>query len=320
MAFHVIGGVPEAIVNKVIGTSLIGGAALAALASIPFLGAVVGAGAALGLDFFSKKKETKQNKNTDDYLPYEIAPALYALTQIQIDYVYAHYVEQNFLFGGKNHDYLSNTIVEFFSLGCMNHSGIMSFILKWMDNDHFKIGDGFDIRDSEFSNSYYFDIIDKEQRIPLADKGVGQIQIMILLMRIGIVKKIYAKRRRTAKDISVNVDSPLIIIEEPEQNMHPNMQSKLADLFKDAYDRFGICFLIETHSEYIVRRSQVLVSQLYKDRPEDFLTNNIFKVIYFPEDGQPYDMQFKQNGFFVRSFKPGFIDEAGKWQMELLTK
>ncbi len=48
----------------------------------------------------------------------------------------------------------------------------------------------------------------------------------------------------------------MVLLEEPESNLHPNLQSKLADFLIDASDRFGIKWVIETHSEYFIRKLQ----------------------------------------------------------------
>ena len=40
-------------------------------------------------------------------------------------------------------------------------------------------------------------------------------------------------------------DYKLVLLEEPETNLHPNFQSKLADLLLDASKRFNIQFIIE---------------------------------------------------------------------------
>ena len=116
---------------------------------------------------------------------------------------------------------------------------------------------------------------------------------------------------------SENGRSPnMIIIEEPEQNLHPRLQSKLADLFADVAKDESYKFLVETHSEYLIRRSQVLVAQKNLAE-EDLEAQNPFKVYYFPADGLPYDMGFQSNGKFIESFGSGFFDEADNAAIEL---
>jgi predicted ATPase len=43
--------------------------------------------------------------------------------------------------------------------------------------------------------------------------------------------------------------------------MHPEYQSKLATLFHEIHETYGFNFIVEAHSEYLVRRSQVIVAR-----------------------------------------------------------
>lgn len=92
--------------------------------------------------------------------------------------------------------------------------------------------------------------------------------------------------------------------------MHPAFQSKLADLFFEVEQEFGFSFLIETHSEYLVRRAQVIVAMQNYENEKDLDRKNPFRVFYFPENKNPYDMQFRTDGNFSREFGTGFYDEA----------
>ncbi len=49
-------------------------------------------------------------------------------------------------------------------------------------------------------------------------------------------------------------------IEEPESNLHPRLQSLLADFFMDLCKTFEVRVIIETHSEYLIRKLQELVA------------------------------------------------------------
>ncbi len=53
----------------------------------------------------------------------------------------------------------------------------------------------------------------------------------------------------------------IIIVEEPESHLHPLSQALLAELFVEASMEQGIQFIIETHSEHLLRRLQTLVAK-----------------------------------------------------------
>ena len=81
--------------------------------------------------------------------------------------------------------------------------------------------------------------------------------------------------------------------------------------------------IIETHSEYLIRRTQVIVSEENYKTEEDLLENNPFNVVYFDKESQEYpfyNMEYNTAGGFKRSFMPGFFDEASKLDMEIIRK
>lgn len=111
-----------------------------------------------------------------------------------------------------------------------------------------------------------------------------------------------------------------LALEEPETHLHPKHQAKLADMFYDAYQKYNIHFIIETHSEYLVRKTQVLVAEAkYKDEQE-LNAKCPFKVYYLPrpEDGLPYEMEYRTTGGFINQFGEGFFDEAARWDMAII--
>ena len=147
------------------------------------------------------------------------------------------------------------------------------------------------------------------QWVNLADKGMGSIQLMILLFRVA------TKMSEAGIGFGTKTVNSLLVIEEPEQNLHPMLQSKLADLFYELNREYGFRFIIETHSEYLIRKSQVIVGEANKSN-EPF--NNPFKVYYFPSEGEPYDLPYAKSGRFEEQFGTGFFDEASKWNREIL--
>lgn len=113
--------------------------------------------------------------------------------------------------------------------------------------------------------------------------------------------------------------SNCFLIEEPEANLHPSFQSKLADLFIDAAWKFGHQFVIETHSEYMVRKFQYWVAK-GKIKPSDV---NIYYFDNKNEDKNIKDLVIKKininsDGSLSEPFGEGFFDEATNWQFELL--
>ena len=184
-----------------------------------------------------------------------------------------------------------------------------------MNANHFAIGDDFRIDEIQ-GVGYILRIIDDGEELNLADKGTGSIQLMTLLLSLAVIMR----------NTNSRWTSPTVLIEEPEQNIHPMLQSKLADMFLEFWQSFRSntkCqLIIETHSEYLIRRTQLLVAnQDYLDENE-LLENNPFKVFYFPSQkgNAPYDMVYKIDGRFENSFDNGFYDAAGALALQLSEK
>ncbi len=151
--------------------------------------------------------------------------------------------------------------------------------------------------------------------INLVDKGFGAGQIFSILLRIAtVVNKIELQNNSKSKSKETYFslkEKPILLIEEPESNLHPKFQSLLAEMFYQAAITFGLQFIVETHSEYMIRSSQLIhISQENKE-------NNIFSVYYFDKEG-PYEMKYLDSGKFDRNFGEGFYDEASKHAMTLI--
>lgn len=224
----------------------------------------------------------------------------------------AHSVTHSLVYNISNkNDYMAQTILEYINENIKDNDEEKIFIEKWMMK--FEIGEDFVI-DSYGGESYKLEIIEDvdnpEIRTPLLDKGVGSNQIMILLLQLATIMH----RNRGS------LVPYIVVIEEPEQNLHPALQSNLADLLYEVYQypqkinnaSLGITFVVETHSEYLVRKSQVLVAQQVNDE------DNPFTVYYLEENRQPRKMEYQDNGTFSNDFGEGFYDESIRLTEEII--
>ena len=133
-----------------------------------------------------------------------------------------------------------------------------------------------------------------------------------------IIKGIFIKNLDSLNTIvELKTKYPILIIEEPEANLHPNLQSKLADILVMAHQEFRIHFILETHSEYLIRKLQYLVAK--KNISEDDVT-----IYYFNSDeyvsaseNKVKEIKIDEFGGLTDTFGPGFFDEATQLQFEL---
>lgn len=226
-----------------------------------------------------------------------------------IEYISAHAATQKVLFSIEDkNDYMAGVIRNFKQ--CRIEKGDQEdlFITRWMKELH--IGLDYQI-DSLSGEAYMVDITNMQgETMPLADMGMGSIQMMLLLFKLAsnINKK--------------NGDGCTIIVEEPEQNIHPQLQSKLTDLFLEVFVKYGFHFIIETHSEYMIRKSQVLVAQMGYETQEEIETRCPIKTYYFPGDMEPeknpYNMAYRTDGKFMNGFGEGFYDEAANLAFDIM--
>lgn len=168
--------------------------------------------------------------------------------------------------------------------------------------DYFNIAEDVKIKPIEDTGLHKIILIKNGKELNISDVGYGHAQILPLLM-----KSIFFP------------DLSIFIIEEPETNLHPALQSKLADFFIACYEKFGIQFIIETHSEYLIRKLQMLIGQ------KKFSNNDANLYYFYPPDQVPDDqpqikkINFEKSGILNESFGKGFFDEADNLSISLFT-
>ncbi|WP_037320633.1 DUF3696 domain-containing protein [Salegentibacter sp. Hel_I_6] len=138
------------------------------------------------------------------------------------------------------------------------------------------------------------------KKVSLADLGFGFSQLIPIFLKIIMSKNI-------------------LIIEEPEANLHPDLQAKLADILNLAVTEFPAKkLIIETHSEYLIRKLQYLTAKKELS-PEQ-------SVIYYfnadkyvsQEEPKVKKIEITQTGNLTDTFGPGFYDEATRLQFDLM--
>lgn len=183
----------------------------------------------------------------------------------------------------------------------------MDFINKWVKE--FEIADELIISpikdyDNIIGFSYY---IKKGELIsPLVNEGYGVTKLISIIIYI-----------------MMSGGHSHIILEEPEANLHPSFQSKLADLFADeinkerasTYKRDSI--IIETHSEYLIKKFQYLVAneEINKDEIVIYYFNSNENVN--EREKKVKEIRIDQTGGLTDTFGPGFFDETTSLQFEL---
>ena len=105
-----------------------------------------------------------------------------------------------------------------------------------------------------------------------------------------------------------------IVIEQPEVHLHPKLQAKFIETLLSIGNRNQ--YIIETHSEHIVRKLQVIVKQnQYSIVPDDV---NIFYFCREKTRTRLTKHKIEENGKLNPNFPSGFFDSSYLLAKELL--
>jgi hypothetical protein len=153
----------------------------------------------------------------------------------------------------------------------------------------------------------------KTHRLSLADVGYGTTPLVSMLVRIELMICEYLQKEDT---------KGVLFIEEPESNLHPNLQATLAEMFADAITNYPIKFVLETHSEYLIRKLQTIVAT--KNVSADdisiyYMANPDAKKRAINEP-QIKQIKIKETGGLTAKFGTGFFDESTILSTELFRR
>lgn len=227
----------------------------------------------------------------------------------------------------SNNDSFGQTLSDYFiaKRNCTKKNIAGKFLKKWIKR--FNIANSVTIKNvgNGLGIAVYLHSTptDKKGHL-LADEGYGITQLFAILLKIETCilttaqryhapcnRKIYRNYDNEVKEI---LTSSTITIEEPEIHLHPRYQSLLAEMFVDAYENYNIRFIIETHSEYLIRKIQTLIAN-HNIRQDDVAIHYISK----DGDKKVQNIIVKEDGRLANAFGSGFFDEADNLAMDLLT-
>ncbi|MDX4956422.1 DUF3696 domain-containing protein [Delftia acidovorans] len=143
--------------------------------------------------------------------------------------------------------------------------------------------------------------IDGDSSESISDVGFGISQILPIVTQLNICEK-----------------DQRLILEQPELHLHPESQTKLAKLFSTGVQSKK--FLIETHSEHLIRGVQLAIHDSYK-KQDGVISSADVSIIYISEnDGalRTKNMKIDASGKMEENWPKGFFDQAYKFTMIML--
>jgi AAA15 family ATPase/GTPase len=210
-----------------------------------------------------------------------------------------------------DHNELSRVINDFAILHPPIGGVARTFLSKWLTN--FGIGDDIEIKSIEGEASSLI-ILNNNKPINLVDLGFGAGQLITILIKIAnLIFEVAESRSYNRQYATSRYRNLTLLIEEPEANLHPRLQSLLAEMFYDVWKSYKINFILETHSEYLIRKLQVMVAKQEID-PQ------VGMIYYLDHNDDHTDIKkivFKDDGYLSSEFGEGFFDESDKHALEI---
>ncbi|BCQ24715.1 DUF3696 domain-containing protein [Caballeronia sp. NK8] len=129
------------------------------------------------------------------------------------------------------------------------------------------LADDLQVRQLGRSARYELLVVSNGEASNLKDVGVGVSQVLPV-----VVAALFAKR------------GSIVIVEEPESHLHPVAQAELAEMLASVSHDRGVQFIVETHSEQLLRRVQTLVAR------ETVKTNDL-RMYFVEREGKMAKLQ-----------------------------
>lgn len=238
------------------------------------------------------------------------------LNQITSELKYRNWHDSDFSF-----KYISNKLFHYSILRINDHDELKLVSLQkditrqfWIDSALLRMGIGQKLIVESISSDFVkLSLQDGDLITPINELSKG-LQNCVRLI-------IYLSTTFWLDPSSISDISLYTIIEEPETSLHPKLQSRIADLLSmivcepNGITNYATHYIIETHSEYLIRKLQYLSAK-------NEIDPKFISIYYFPdkiENGikMPYEITINKNGTLSEEFGSGFIDESDKIAIDL---
>lgn len=181
----------------------------------------------------------------------------------------------------------------------------ISFLKRYLKE--FEIAD--DIHIILQDNIGFIHLIKNHQTFAIIDEGSGISNMLSVALCLS--EAIMLDKEK------YNENEKFIILEEPESNLHPSLQSKLANLISEIYGLTNVNLIIETHSEYLIRKLQYLVATKKVDQSKISINYFSMELKKKQQYIQSKLINIDSNGTLTDEFGPGFYDEANNLSIDL---
>lgn len=152
-----------------------------------------------------------------------------------------------------------------------------------------------------------------EEKDNLMDVGFGISQVLPIVTELMGEKSMPDVRVRNQSRTKKN-----FVIEQPELHLHPAAQAELAHLLVNATNlNRSRRIIVETHSEHLIRKLQVLIAD-----PSVPIDNDQVAIYYVEKNklGESFieKMEIAENGQFKKRWPSGFFDKGFELSRELM--
>lgn len=195
-----------------------------------------------------------------------------------------------------------------------NQKRLIKNVSKWFEESM-----GYEISIDDISENLYSLVVtsklnDEEvEKDNLMDVGFGISQVLPIVTELMSEESMLDESERNQYRTKKN-----FVIEQPELHLHPAAQAGLADLLANAANlNRSRRIIVETHSEHLIRKLQVLIAD-----PNVPIDNDQVAIYYVEKDerGESFiqKMEIAENGQFKKKWPSGFFDKGFELSRELM--